>query len=107
MFKRLVVLCLALILSVAVIACTKKIDTEVSSSETGSFVDKGVPGSTYDEGDELTSSELEQLESEILNSSNVEIVIPNNSSDASSGSSNVSSGNDSTPTSSSDITGFY
>lgn len=107
MFKRLVVLCLALILSVAVIACTKKIDTEVSSSETGSFVDKGVPGSTYDEGDELTSSELEQLESEILNSSNVEIVIPNNSSDVSSGSSNVSSGNDSTPASSSDITRFY
>ena len=48
MFKRLVVLCLALILSVAVIACTKKIDTEVSSGKDGSVIYVGKSRSLRD-----------------------------------------------------------
>lgn len=111
MFKRLVVLLLALLISVAVIACTKKTDTEVSSSESpSSFVDKGVVESEYN--DDLTSSELEELESEMMTDSNVDIVTPNNSSNTDStdstdsGSSGTTS-SDNAPTSSSDITGFY
>ena len=92
MLKRIVILLLVLALAVAIVACKKKVESEIpSSDESSSFVDKGVPGGDYDEGDDLTSSDLEKLESEVLTDSNVEIVIPGNSSSDSSDTSTTQS----------------
>ncbi len=79
MFKRLIVLLLALLISVCVIACTKKVDTEtgssaadVSSNDTSS-VHSGKPGANFDDAEDMTSSEFEKIESETMNPSNIEI----------------------------------
>ncbi len=111
MLKRIVILLLVLVLAVAIVACKKKVESEIpSSDESSSFVDKGVPGGYYDEGDDLTSSDLEKLESEVLTNSNVEIVIPGNSSSDSSDSSDSSNSSDTSSTqnaSSNKNTAFY
>ncbi len=107
MIKRLIVLLLALLVSIAVIACTKKVDNEVASSDPSSLVDAGTPGSNYDDANNMTSSELEEIESEVMQNSNISISMPGTSSDTSSNNGGSSDTTPSGSTSSSNITGFY
>ena len=116
MVKRIVVLLLALALTVSFVACKKKVDNEIPDSSSSVESGVGVPNKPYDEGEDLTSSELEQLESEIMTESNVEIVVPgsidsdtssdSSDSDTSSGSTS-SSGSSEAQTSSNPYTNFH
>ncbi len=96
MFKRLSVLLLALLVSVCVIACTKKVETEtgnsadLSSNDTSS-VHSGKPGVNFDDAEDMTSSEFEKIESETMNPSNVEITDTSSEEASSETSSNVTS----------------
>ena len=107
MIKRIVVLLLALALTVSFVACKKKVENEIPDSSSSVESGVGVPNKPYDEGDNLTSSELEQLESEIMTESNVEIVVPGSSDTDTSSDSTSSSGSSEAQTSSNPYTNFH
>lgn len=107
MIKRIVVLLLALALTVSFVACKKKVENEIPDSSSSVESGVGVPNKPYDEGDGLTSSELEQLESEIMTESNVEIVVPGSSDTDTSSDSTSSSGSSEAQTSSNPYTNFH
>lgn len=107
MIKRIVVLLLALALTVSFVACKKKVENEIPDSSSSVESGVGVPNKPYDEGEDLTSSELEQLESEIMTESNVEIVVPGSSDTDTSSDSTSSSGSSDTQTSSNPYTNFH
>lgn len=107
MIKRIVVLLLALALTVSFVACKKKVENEIPDSSSSVESGVGVPNKPYDEGEDLTSSELEQLESEIMTESNVEIIVPGNSDTDTSSDSTSSSGSSDTQTSSNPYTNFH
>lgn len=107
MIKRIVVLLLALALTVSFVACKKKVDNEIPDSSSSVESGVGVPNKPYDEGEDLTSSELEQLESEIMTESNVEIVVLGSSDSDASSDSTSSSGSSEAQTSSNPYTNFH
>ena len=107
MIKRIVVLLLALALTVSFVACKKKVENEIPDSSSSVESGVGVPNKPYDEGEDLTSSELEQLESEIMTESNVEIIVPGSSDTDASSDSTSGSGSSEAQTSSNPYTNFH